>query len=89
MKKLNARASQGAKVTKYKHTGYDFSGAPGQDMLVTDTLTKRFEKALQKQMFSGPAIFDIKGISGSFYDGLNNSSRKLETLERLETETKL
>ena len=46
--KLTARANKGSKVTNYQHLGYDFSGAAGHDVLVTDKIGSRFEKAIQK-----------------------------------------
>lgn len=38
------------KLTDYEHGGYAFSGAAGEDVLITDTLMNRFHNAAWKHM---------------------------------------
>lgn len=38
------------KLTNYRHRGFDFDGAAGHDVLITDNLIRRFKYALEKQL---------------------------------------
>jgi len=41
------RTMRSRKVTKYEHTGYDFDGVAGHDILIADTILKRLYTAIQ------------------------------------------
>ena len=71
--KENERASRARKLTTYEHTGFDFDQAAGHDILITDKLSKRFEKA----------IFEHLGRN-VFADQLSNSlaSSRMGSLNR-------
>ena len=66
LQKVNERANRGRKVTEYQHMGYGFDGAAGHDILVTDKIAKRFEKAFFDHIGRGPSMFGVEQLSGSF-----------------------
>jgi len=66
IQKLNQRLNRTRKLTKYKHRGYDFDGAAGHDLLVTDKIISRVQNAIWHQMSSGPSIFSVHKMTGSF-----------------------
>jgi hypothetical protein len=53
------RSTRSAKITKYRHKGFDFDGAAGHDLLVTDSLKNRFIGAFNHQFRTGPQMFGI------------------------------
>ena len=78
IQKLNQRLNRTRKLTKYKHRGYDFDGAAGHDILVTDKIFSRLQNAIMHQMTSGPSIFNVNKMSGTFS---SNSQRIKPSLD--------
>lgn len=42
------RERRSVKITGYTHHGFDFDGAAGHDVLITDTIVNRIFSAFQK-----------------------------------------
>ena len=58
-------------VTSYQNRGFAFSQAPGNDILVTDTLTDRMMMAFQRQMQASEMLHGLPGV-GSPYPTIND-----------------
>lgn len=57
--------TRGRKLTNYVHKGYDFHGAAGQDILVTDSIRKRLEMAITEQFTKTPFLRSTSNLSNS------------------------
>ena len=51
---------RGRKVTQYRHHGFDFAGAAGHDVLITDNIINRIFSAFQQHLDDGPQIFGVQ-----------------------------
>ena len=80
---LSQRQQRGRKLTTYKHRGYAFDGAAGNDKLITDKIMNRLQTAIHTQLIEGPQIFStsmLKQNSSIDFGLTNNIMRKVSTV---------
>lgn len=54
---MSLKSQRRFKLTDYNHKGFDFDGAEGHDLLITDSLSKRMASAIDRHFSS--ALFGL------------------------------
>lgn len=72
---IKERRNRRKKITGYNHRGFDFDGAAGHDIQITNKISNRIHDAILKHLVSGPNVFNVSELSGSIGGGGLNSSQ--------------